>query len=282
MILKFIMSKWNTHFRIKLVLLPFLLLFIFLSCDEKEVVKEVVVARVGNSSLTENELHEHLGEKRGIAKYRDEYIRYWVENELLYQFAKKKNLLTDENFYDVIGNSSQELAANIAINEYLTNQKFNYSKSDLRKYYQDNKDDFSFGEDGYLINMISFNNEPKAISFRNYAIREGWNEALSLFEADTTILNVLSKKLFKLSEVQSKLVSRVLTSMFKGEISVVVNTELNNFVIVQQLDKINRNSIPKFEYVIDDVLSSYTIIQKRDMVKDFIDSLMVQQNVKIY
>ena len=164
----------------------------------------------------------------------------------------------------------------------MTNQKFNYSKSDLRKYYQDNKDDFSFGEDGYLINMISFNNEPKAISFRNYAIREGWNEALSLFEADTTILNVLSKKLFKLSEVQSKLVSRVLTSMFKGEISVVVNTELNNFVIVQQIDKINRNSVPKFEYVFDDVLSSYTIIQKRDMLKDFIDSLMVQQNVKIY
>lgn len=276
------MRSWKKLLKTKKLFLGSFLFLAFISCDRESEVKEVIVARVGDSVLTENRMNQFLGDKSGIAKYRDEYIRQWLETELLFQIAMEDNLLSEDNFFKIMNSSSKELAANIALSDYLEKQKIDFSRNKLKRYYETNKEDYLFYEDAFLLNLIRFNDESSAIAFRNRAIREGWEKALEIFSNDTSFLSDERKRIYKQSEIQSKLISRVLGKLYDDEISVVINTELNDFVIVQYLDKIEMNSIPIFDYVIDDVRNAFVIEEKKKQAKSFIDSLMMQQRVKIY
>jgi hypothetical protein len=276
------MRSWKKLLKTKKLFLGSFLFLAFISCDRESEVKEVIVARVGDSVLTENRMNQFLGDKSGIAKSRDEYIRQWLETELLFQIAMEDNLLSEDNFFKIMNSSSKELAANIALSDYLEKQKIDFSRNKLKRYYETNKEDYLFYEDAFLLNLIRFNDESSAIAFRNRAIREGWEKALEIFSNDTSFLSDERKRIYKQSEIQSKLISRVLGKLYDDEISVVINTELNDFVIVQYLDKIEMNSIPIFDYVIDDVRNAFVIEEKKKQAKSFIDSLMMQQRVKIY
>ncbi len=70
--------------------------------------------------------------------------------------------------------------------------------------------------------------------------------------------------------------------LLNGEISLVIETELNNFVVVQQIDKINQNSIPNFKYVKNDVYKSFLMLKQREIIRNYLDSLLTQKNIKIY
>ena len=65
-----------------------------LSCAEEKTDAKIV-ARVGSSSLTEEELNAALGSETNANKYREEFIRRWVETELLYREAVNENITAE-------------------------------------------------------------------------------------------------------------------------------------------------------------------------------------------
>ncbi|MCB0730100.1 MAG: peptidyl-prolyl cis-trans isomerase [Ignavibacteriae bacterium] len=215
-------------------------------------------------------------------KYKEEFIRNWVITEILSQISNENKLLSNENYFRIIENSKKELAAAVAIQNYLENNPIDVNESELNNYFQKNVDDFSFSDDGYVINYVEFKNESNAIKFRNKAISQGWESALSEFENDSSLVTILQNHTFKLSEIQSIRTSRVLSKLYKNEISLVVQTELNNFIVVQQIEKIAKNSVPKFEFIKDKVKTSFLILKQKELVNSYLDSLISQKNVKIF
>ena len=161
-------------------------------------------------------------------------------------------------------------------------QKVQIDDQLLNNYFKKNKDDYIFLEDAFVINMASFNSESSAIRFRNSVINQGWKESAKLISSDTALTNIQTEQTLKRSQLQSKLVNRALDKLFNGEVTLVLKTELNNFVIVQLIDKIPENTIPKYKYIKDNVLISYNYFRKREMVRSFIDSLISQKNIRIY
>ena len=243
---------------------------------------EVYVAEVGNSKLTEKELKKYLGSNLGITKYRDEFIRDWIEKEILAQISREKHLLNQNNFNRVIESSKRELAAAIAIADYLKANPIEILDDELKKYFEINEDDYNFPDDAYILNLVAFGNKESAIRFRNNAIVGGWENAVGKLVEEDELLENRKDRIFKLSEIQSRRISRVLQKLYDDEISLVIETELNNFVVVQQIDKISKNSIPNFKYVKNDVYKSFLILKQKELIRNFLDSLITQKQIKIY
>ena len=275
------MKNYNTLTRIK-ILSIFITLITLASCKNEPPITEVYVAEVGSVKLTQNELEKHLGSNIGISKYKDEFIRDWVEKEMLAQISMEKHLLNKNNFNRVIETSKQELAAAIAIADYLKVNPIEIIDNELKKYFEKNKDDYNFSDDAYILNLVAFGNEESAIRFRNNAILGGWKDAVSKLVEEDELLENRKEKIFKLSEIQSRRISRVLQKLYNDEISLVIETELNNFVVVQQIDKISKNSIPNFKYVKNDVRKSFLILKQKELIRNYLDSLLTQKQIKIY
>ena len=85
-----------------------------------------------------------------------------------------------------------------------------------------------------------------------------------------------------MSEIQSKPIIRVLKKLYNSEISLVIETELNNFVVVQQIEKISKDSLPQFKYVKNNVKKSFIMLKQRELIRNYLDSLLTQKNIKIY
>jgi hypothetical protein len=256
-------------------------LFLF-SCKGEKVDEEIYIAEVGNEKLSQTELDNELGSNANISKYKEEYVRDWVETELLYQISHEDKLLDYHNFERVLKYSKKELAASIAIQSFLIQNPVEYSEKDIKNYYEKNKNDYSFSHNAYILNYTIFNDESKAINFRNSVINEGWQNSLSIFKNDSSLVNNWENKLFKLTEIQSPKITRVLQKLNKNEISLVIKTELNNFVVVQQIDEITKNSIPAYQYVKENVKASFLISKQKEQIRNYLDSLISNKNVKIY
>lgn len=130
-------------------------------------------------------------------------------------------------------------------------------------FYNSNKEDFIFGTDAFILNLISFKSEENAINFRNNAIENNWDEALTAFENSEELIDNYVNKVYRSSQIHSNKLLRVLMELFQDEISLVVETEPNNFVVVQMIDKVDRSTIPQFDYVKDRVKESYILTAKK-------------------
>jgi hypothetical protein len=223
-----------------------------------------------------------LGSNSGTQKFRQEVIRSWVEREVLNQISVENELLHENNFFRIIELNKKELSASIAIKDFLELNTDSVSNEELINYYNLNREDYSILDDAFIINLISFKNEESAIEFREIAIQESWAEAVARFEYDSSLVKILHNKFFNQSEIQSKKILRILQRLFINEISLVVNTELNNFVVVQQIDILTKNTTPEFNYVEDNVRESYIILKQQELVREYIDSLITKKKVKIY
>lgn len=256
-------------------------MFIF-GCEKETKEKEIYVAEVGNTKLSLTFLNEQLGKNVDNSKYREEFIKDWIETEILSQDADERKLLNKTNYNQIIETSSKKLAATIAINEYLSKKNTKVSDSELRRYFSVNRDDYNYSNDAFVLNFVEFTEEESAIKFRNVAISDGWENSLNLFSSDSNLIVNVSNQIFNSSEIQSKRVMRVINRLYKNEISLVVKTELNNFVIVQQIDKIVKNSIPKFKYIKKNVADSYIVLKQKELIRNYLDSLISVKSVKIY
>jgi len=99
---------------------------------------------------------------------------------------------------------------------------------------------------------------------------------------DSALVVNQQNTIYKLSEIQSKRIMRVLKELFNNEISLVIKTELNDFVVVQQIDKIDRNTVPKYNYVKENVKISFLVSKQRQQIRSYLDSLIAHRSVKIY
>ncbi len=96
------------------------------------------------------------------------------------------------------------------------------------------------------------------------------------------MLEINKSILLKSTKIQSKKLFRVLKELYKDEISLAIETELNKFVVVQLIDKIDPSTIPQFNYVKDVVQESFIIFSQREMVRSFLDSLIAEKKVKVF
>ena len=258
-----------------------LLVSVILAGCSKEPEKKEYVARVNDKYLTQEELNNMLQSSDNKNFYKDEIIRNWINNELLYQKSVKEGI-TDESLYKRLTDESRkELAVTLLLNKVYSNEKEKIDSKQIEDFYESNKNDFKAFYDGYVINLIYFNNEDKAIRFRSTLLETDWSHALNAFKGDTSIINVIANKLYYDYELQPASLSRMVKELNPNEVSIIFSNGQNDFYIVQLVNKIPQDSIVPLEYIKDDVENRIMANKKDELVRNYIKELYSKNDIEV-
>jgi hypothetical protein len=258
-----------------------LLVSVILAGCSKEPEKKEYVARVNDKYLTQEELNNMLQSSDNKNFYKDEIIRNWINNELLYQKAVKEGI-TDETLYKRLTDESRkELAVTLLLNQVYSNEKGKIDSKQIEDFYESNKNDFKAFYDGYVINLIYFNNEDKAIRFRSTLLETDWSHALNAFKGDTSIINVIANKLYYDYELQPASLSRMVKELNPNEVSIIFSNGQNDFYIVQLVNKIPQDSILPLEYIQDEVEYRIMANKKDEFIRNYIKELYSKNDIEV-
>jgi hypothetical protein len=213
--------------------------------------------------------------------YRSEIIRNWINNELLYQEAVKKGILQDEKFKKLINKSTKELAASLLLQKYYQDAKVSYEPKDVEDYYNQNKEEFIRFYDSYFVNIISFNNEDKAIQFRSTVLESDWERALNIFKDDSSLVYEKTKVLLYAFEIHPIALERIVTSLNPGEVSIVIKDEPGRFTVVNEIQKYNKGTTPPFEVIKTLVEGRFVEFKKENLIQSYIKDLYSNNDIEV-
>lgn len=252
----------------------------FYQCSKEEKpVKDIV--RVNNAILTEAELDSALGDLKNHGKYREEYIREWIETEVLYQEAVDDGILENDEYKTILEQSRKKLAATLFLDKQLTENEFEPTNDELLTYFEEFKDDFHLDEDAYKLNLAEFNNFERAVQFRSILMESGWKKSINAFYNDESLTCKSNDTIINANRIFPLTLYKTINNLEPNEISLVLETEPFKFIVVQLLEKLNKGGIPPFQAVSEKVKNQYLVLKHKEFARNLIDKLVEDHNVEI-
>ena len=127
------------------------------SCLKEAPPEPEVVARVGDRALTVSEVNAweaSLGQAEVPQEVRSEFIRRWVEDEILYKAALERNLNSDPWIVQTIDELSRTLMVNHLF-ELESAKLTTPTIGEIREYFQANSAEFVWSADHFVIEYWS-------------------------------------------------------------------------------------------------------------------------------
>ena len=239
------------------------------------------IAKVNKSVLTEDDVKLALSEERNKGIYREEYINNWIKTEILFEEAVDNEILDDKEFKSLLERNKKELAAALFMKKIINESKIEPADDEIKKYFDDNKDDFKLADEAYKINEVQFNDYNKAVEFRNSLLESEWNRALNPYRNSQSIIELQSQKLLLKYQIQPATLLRVISSLDIYEVSIVLETEPMKFTVVQLLERLGKDFIPPLDMVKNEVKERLSIVKRNQFLKDYIDKLIADHNLEI-
>jgi peptidyl-prolyl cis-trans isomerase C len=212
---------------------------------------------------------------------RNELILNWVESELLYKEAVNQGLEKDKNYIASIEDTKRALAKAYLINKIVEDARISVTDKELEDYYNLNKSDFHIGLDAYNYNFIIFNDERKAILFRNTLGESDWNRSLNVFRGDSSIIADGSNIFHYEYQIYPLTAQRAVKYLYPGEISIVLKYEPDQYAVFQLIQKYEKGTTPEFSAIKDEVKERYLMMQKNTLIKNYIKNLYSKYDVEI-
>lgn len=275
------MMNCEAHLNKTLTKILFLFgVLVFAACS-KEQKKDDFVARVNESYLTREDFASLADTANLNSAQKEQLIKNWIYQEVLFQAADKEGITTREDYLNIVNKSSNELAAAMLIDDYVSKEKINYSDEDLIDYYESNKNYFRLNTDAYLINKVTFNNEDNAIKFRSLALDSEWKKAVSAFVNDSSLIINTESDLVEESNIYPVQLSRIIKDFYPGEISIVITNKPGYYSIVQLLNKLGKESVPSFEIIKTKLEKRFLAEKKKELVEEYLKNLYSQNEIEI-
>ncbi|MBZ0198816.1 MAG: hypothetical protein K8H86_03045 [Ignavibacteriaceae bacterium] len=238
-------------------------------------------ARVNDAYLGKDELTEMTDTSRGYNFYTNEFIRKWVHRELLYQEAVSEGIVDDEKYSRLLENAKKELAAALLLQKKFEEEKIPYEEKDLLAYFDSKKENFKLLYDSYLINIINFNDEDKAIQFRNTVVESDWAKTFNVFAGNPSIIENKTDVLLTEQDLHPVALQRVVKELHTMEVSIVLNSRPGEYTLVQLLEEYNTNSVPPFAVIKRQIAEEYMAVKKEKFVEEFIRGLYSQNEIEV-
>lgn len=262
--------------KIKYLFIPILVLT---GCGD-ESADNKIVARVKHAYLTEKEVESALSSEKNNGTFREEYIRNWVEKEILYNEALERKVENKE-FREKLDESRKQLAIAFFLDKYFGENHLPVNEKEFVEYFNKNRENYSVNSEAVIYNEIKFKDERQAILFRNRLIETDWETASEGFDKDSIVI-LNNKNHFEIfNEFPSVKLAKVLNVLNKGEVSIILEEEPNVFLVAQVIAKLKKNEIPELNYVREKVMEDFEILQKKKLFSQLINTLYSKYNVEI-
>ena len=253
---------------------------ILTSCG-KEQPKTEYVARVNDAYLTKKELASLIDTTMVNTLHKSEVIRNWVNREILFQKAKNEGILQQDDYKGLINNSGKELAGVLLLESYISSVTINFEQRDLINYFEENSNDFKIADMSYLLNIIHFSNEDRAVEFRSLVLDSDWQKAMNIFYGESAIISNENKVLLKEQDVSSIKVLRVVKRLHPLEISIVISETEGYYTVVQVLEKYLIGSLPSYNVIKQDVEKRYLAERRKELLENYIKDLYSQNEIEV-
>lgn len=239
------------------------------------------VAKVNNSILTREEFASLVDTSTANEIKKNAVIRDWIHSEILYQNAEKEGILKEQKFINTIKQSERELAGAMLLQKLLSEDNYTPDNTELKNYFEINKNEFRYASTAYILNIIEFIDENKAISFRNTAVENGWNKAVSQIANDASIINQYSNKFLFSYQINPPALARLVSELYPNEISIVISAKTGYYSVAQLIERIEAGSTPALENIKDDIIHRLRAIRQQSLIDEYIKKLYSKSNIEI-
>jgi len=268
------------HLNRKLLASLLCCIFFVYGCKrEPEQVK--YVAKVNNTYLTEAELNFILDSSKVNNLTKNEIIRNWVTDELLFQEANKEGILKKKEYKNLIKNSEKKIAGSLLLQKILAEDKLNITEEKLENFYFAHKEVFKLFNDATVLNRISFREEDKAILFRDTAIKSDWDKAYHAFINDSSLINNMTNNFLYDYQIQPLILLRISNGLNKNEVSIVIHYTENKYEVIQLVQRYKKDTIPPYPLVKDRVKELYFAQRQQSFIKNYLDNLRLNNDIEI-
>jgi len=256
----FLLSHWLIFF------------FILSACGKPEQQKtEEAVARVGAEILTASDIANDIPDqlRRRISKSElQDYVVRWIDSQILYQEAKKRQLDQSENVRRELRRLERELAVNALLEQEL-NRAFAVTEQEIEKYYHDNRQAFTRDIKEVHVRYIKVGNKKTADSL-TAALRAGGDfmQAARYWGADdSTKIDLYLTE----DETPPAVVSGVFTIM-TGAVSRPVQLD-DGFHVFKMIEKFEPGSQRQLARVRDEIASKIQSEKQQERYRQFLAEL---------
>lgn len=222
------------------LLFSLFIFFLHVSCGSQKQQTEPAVARVGTEALTVSDI---VNDVAGTVRHRftrnelEDYVVRWIDSQILYQEAKKRQLDQSEMVRRELRRLERELTVNALLEQEL-NKTFAVTEAEIEKYYNENRPTFTRHADEVHVQHISVGNKKTADSL-TAALRLGGDflqVARQLAGSDTMEIDLFLTE----EETPDVVVSSVFTIM-TGAVSRPIQLE-SGYHIFKMVEKFSAGS----------------------------------------
>jgi hypothetical protein len=262
----------------KIVLILFLFA-LFIGCSESK--EEDFVARVGNHFLTESMIEKALNENGGDKIFREEFIRTWIEKEVIYLSAINKGVTKSKKYSELIGNVKIEIANSMVIGEVIKAKNDSISEEELENYYVENISEFKLTSEQVQYNQASFNSKKYAKEFRHKLVSMSWEKALDEFYTNNSILFSRVDELEYIHNLFPFSIREKLLKLRINTNSAVFESSNGIFTVVRLNKHYKKNEVPEFFEIKQKIEKKYQVLQRKEFYNNYIKELYSKYSSEI-
>jgi len=275
------MMNWKKHLkRINKVLTTLLTVVLIAGCQESSD-KTDYVARVNDSYLSGSDLLGILDSSNVDDNFKAEVIRNWILKELLYQEAISEGILNEKDFKRILEKSKKELAGSLLLKNFSSNVTLDYQPKEVEEYYNHSRMEFSFGSNSFKLNIASFSNQNNAVQFRSLLLINGWDEAVTQYSDDSTLLSVSNGIILSEQDIYPQQLARIVNGLHPLEISIVISDDAGYHTVAQVLNNFKKGTIPPFDIIKESVEERFIANKKKQLLDNYIDELYSKSDIEI-
>jgi len=243
-----------------------------------------VIAQVNDVSLTERELEMSFPEAQRnpiSPKQKKDYVKRWIENEIIYQEAKKRGIDQEENVKWRI----DQAVRNIIIEGFLQKElevRVKASEEEVKQYYQEHRNEFIRNQDEVKVSHILVKNVAEAglVAVRIRGGESFGAVAKQMSQDEKTKGRGGDIGYVTLASFPSQFY-RAIVNLGRGEISEPIQTEYG-FEIITVTDRKEKGSIKEYEQVREEITNILILTKKKKELENLFQELKKEAKVQTF
>ncbi len=257
-------------------LLPVALIFLYAGCS-RQVQKGRVLASADGNVLHMSEVASHVDTNSAYAVRN--YVSHWVDEQLLYDEARKMGLNNSPRFDQRVKEFSTQLAITMFLNRRIYNVPPRLTPAEISGFYNSHRGEFVASDDIAYVNFAAFDKRSYAVSFRN-ALVSGTRWAAAFGEIPAYAILDAKDSVYLRESGSTPAVWNVIQSLEPGRVSFPIQVDSLSYV-VQLMMKIRPGQVLPLSYASPRISERLTIEKRQKMYKALIDSLRSLGNFQV-
>jgi len=169
----------------------------------------------------------------------------------------------------------------LLLDNYISSVTINIEQRDVINYFKENRNEFKLHDKSYLLNLIYFNDEARAVEFRSLVLDSDWQKAMNVFYGDTTIIRIENMALLKEEDVYSVKVLRMVKRLHPLEISIVISEREGYYTVVQVLKIYSKGALPSFDIIKQSVEQRYLAEKRKELMENYFIDIYSKNEIEV-